>query len=242
MGTSSTPTALDRTALRNQLAQLCRPNLGAAPTALPTGITELDTHLPGGGWPVGALTECLLDVHGIGELSLWLPALRAITRDKRYVAFIAPPFVPYAPALRQRGIPLERVIIINMSASDTASDLLWAAEQTLRCTAFGAVLIWPPPQLTDKQLRRLQLAAEAGRNVGVLYRPLSVAQSPSPAALRIKLQAQDRGLNIVIHKCRGGRSGGVVQCAPLLQDARLHAQADATPPPASTRTAHARAI
>lgn len=200
--------ASDRTALREQLAQLCRHNLDAAPAALPSGWAELDAQLPGGGWPVGALTECLLDAHGIGELSLWLPALRAVTQNRRYAAFIAPPFIPYAPALRQHGVSLERVLIV-----ETETDALWAAEQTLRCAAFGVVLIWPGACPTDKQLRRLQLAAETGRTVGAVYRPLSAARSPSPAALRLKLQADAHGLSIVVHKCRGGRSGMTVRCA-----------------------------
>jgi protein ImuA len=228
--TSSTQ-SVDRLALRARLEQLCRTNGSAMPTPQPTGFPELDARL-GGGWPIGALTECLLDTRGIGELSLWMPALRKIALDKRHIAFITPPFLPYAPALVQQGIPLKQVFLVECS---NAEESLWATEQTLRCAAFGAVLAWPRNErtLTDKQLRRLQLAAEAGRNLGVLYRPLAAAQSASPAALRIKLQAALRiklqmdaslvinsainpasnCIQVVIHKCRSGRSGVTVQCA-----------------------------
>lgn len=199
----------DRAALREQLERLCRNR--SALTAQPSGFSELDEQLPGGGWPVGALTECLLDTHGIGELSLWLPALRAITKEQRYVAFVAPPFVPYAPAFVQRGITLEKIRIFQCA---TPEDSLWVTEQTLRCSAFGAVLAWPAT-LVDRQLRRLQLAAEEGRNIGVLYRPLRVAKTPSPAALRIKLQSacnQPSAVDIVIHKCRGMAGNIALQC------------------------------
>jgi hypothetical protein len=218
MGASSflLPPISNHVALRARLDLLCRTN-GSVPLApQPSGFANLDAQLPGGGWPIGALTECLLDTHGIGELSLWMPALRILTRAKRYLALIAPPFVPYAPALVQHGIPLEQIIVIDTHA---VGDSLWVTEQTLRCAAFGAVLAWPSSaqSITDKQLRRLQLAAEAGRNLGVLYRPLAAAQNASPAALRLKLQADkpasSRSLQVTIHKCRGGHSGAIIHCA-----------------------------
>ena len=40
-----------------------------------SGLEALDAQLPGGGWPLGALTEILLQHHGIGELQLLMPAL-----------------------------------------------------------------------------------------------------------------------------------------------------------------------
>ena len=42
---------------------------------LPSGHARLDERLPGGGWPVGALTEIITPHPGLGELSLLLPAL-----------------------------------------------------------------------------------------------------------------------------------------------------------------------
>src|SRR5262245_37944179 len=53
----------------------------------PSGIAELDARLPGGGWPRGALSEILIQHDGIGECSLVLPALAAMTRAKRRVVF-----------------------------------------------------------------------------------------------------------------------------------------------------------
>src|SRR5688500_7601541 len=45
--------------------------LGRAPQlavpAVPTGYQVLDSELPGGGWPAGALTEILSSQEGIGE-------------------------------------------------------------------------------------------------------------------------------------------------------------------------------
>src|SRR4051812_6247159 len=64
----------------------------------PTGIADLDARLPGGGWQRGALSEILIEHDGIGECSLVLPALAALTQARKRIVFIAPPYIPYAPA------------------------------------------------------------------------------------------------------------------------------------------------
>jgi hypothetical protein len=91
--------------------------------------------------------------------------------------------------------------------AQSAKDLLWSVEQTLRCRSFGAVLAWPTT-ITDRDLRRLQLAAEAGGSIGFLYRSPDAAREPSPAAVRLRLHAEKEGaLHIDILKCRGARGG-----------------------------------
>ncbi|MEI8324881.1 MAG: hypothetical protein WCH44_05835, partial [Betaproteobacteria bacterium] len=47
----------------------------AASSVLVSGHPALDAQLPGGGWPVGALTELLQMQSGTGEWGLLLPAL-----------------------------------------------------------------------------------------------------------------------------------------------------------------------
>jgi hypothetical protein len=178
----------------------------ARPMAVPTGFAKLDAALPGGGWPVGAITELMPEAQGIGELSLLMPALAQLSRAGRYLAWIAPPCLPYPPALMQHGLALERLLLVQ--ARDVRS-VLWAAEQVLRCPAIGAVLAWPAA-LDDRRVRRLQLAAEAGGSCGLLYRPLAEAQQPSPAALRLRLRALDGGLHIDIHKARGRHAHALV--------------------------------
>src|SRR3954463_10631961 len=53
--------------------------LACSAPAVPSGFAELDRELPGGGWPVQALTEILCRREGIGELQLVLPALAALS-------------------------------------------------------------------------------------------------------------------------------------------------------------------
>jgi protein ImuA len=189
----------------DRLARLCQSGASrrALLAAAPSGFAQLDASLPGGGWPVGAVSELMPETMGIGELSLLMPALCRLSRAERYIAWIAPPYLPYAPALARAGLSLERVLIVH---ARSAQESLWAAEQALRCPAFGAVLSWPLG-ITDKNVRRLQLAAEAGGSLGILYRPAEAAREHSPAALRLRLAPASAGLMVEIHKCRGGRAG-----------------------------------
>lgn len=204
---------MNRAEKLQELAQLCHVGRdGVAPPAVaPSTLPELDAALPGGGWHSGTIVELMPTETGIGELRLLMPALAQLTRSERYIALISPPFIPFAPALAQHGIRLERLLIVR-TQKDT--DTLWAFEQTLRCHSFGAVLAWPQ-QIKDREVRRLQLAAEAGRSIGFLYRSPAAAREASPAAMRLKLQARTSGgMDIEILKCRGGRSGISVHCAP----------------------------
>lgn len=164
-----------------------------------TGFVALDRELPGQGWPAGCLTEIFTAHEGIGELRLLGPALARITTSGRHIAWIAPPYLPYAPALAAAGIALERMLIVR---TGIARDALWACEQGLRSGACGAVLLWSS-QHDATALKRLQLAAERGRALAFLFLPLRFATQPSPAALRLRLESAAGGLAIHILKRRG---------------------------------------
>src|SRR5437763_13293581 len=104
---------------------------GAALTAVPalaTGFPDLDAELPGGGWPAGALTEILGRHEGIGELQLLLPALAALTSAGKRAVWLAPPHLPYAPALAAAGVDLANLVVVRAPGRH---DALWAAEQAL---------------------------------------------------------------------------------------------------------------
>jgi protein ImuA len=175
--------------------------------ALSTGLAGLDALLPGGGWPCGALSEILFADDGIGELGLLMPALAGLTQRRQRVVFVAPPYIPYAPALAAHGLDLRYVVQIESTANAGA----WSAEQCLRSGSCGAVLGWLQ-QADYTRLRRLQLAAESGDALAFLFRPASAAGKPSPAALRLRLHAgcddddshTDAGsVGIEVLKCRG---------------------------------------
>ena len=176
-------------------SELARP---ACP-GIASGFAALDAALPGGGWPCGALTEILPQREGIGELRILGPALAQLAAQGKFIAWIAPPYLPYAPALAAAGIGLERVLVVK---SAKGGDSLWAAEQALVSAACGGVLAWPS-KIGFAQLRRLQLAAEGSGCLAVLFRPTAAAREPSPAVLRIGLATSAGGLALSILKRRG---------------------------------------
>ena len=167
--------------------------LSRAVAAIPTGFAPLDAELPGGGWPRQGLTEILADQAGIGELELILPALAAVTQAGQRAVCVAPPHVPYAPALAAAGVDLFHLLIVSPSSR---RDALWAAEQALRSGSCHVLAAWlSKPRYPE--LQRLAVAAEAGRAVAFLYRPLAAAHESSPAWLRLALEPA--GLELALH-------------------------------------------
>jgi hypothetical protein len=167
---------------------------------LPTGFAALDELLPGKGWPRTGLIEILMPRFGSGELSLLLPALAALTRATaaRWCVWVAPPLMPFAPALVARGVLLERVAVVGGART------LWAFEQTLGSGACDAVLAWAArPRL--REIRRLQLAAERGRTLGVLFRPRRAARESSGAVMRLALEPLPGGVRLTLLKGRSAR-------------------------------------
>lgn len=175
---------------------------------LATGFSQLDAVLAGGGWPADGLTEILHGAAGMGELRLLLPALATLSQQQdRWIAWIAPPWMPYAPALSAAGVISERMLVVHPRHHQ---DQLWATEQALRSGTCSAVLSWPDAHhLRVADLRRLQLAAREGHTWGVLFRNADEAsKTASPAELRLQLEAQlqqtpDR-LQVKLLKRRGG--------------------------------------
>ena len=179
---------------------------------LPTGFAALDRHLPGEGWPLGALIEVFVERYGVGELSLLMPALAALTGGgephtavaRKWVVWIAPPFVPYAPALQQRGVRVDALLLVHPSSKEC----LWTVEQVIRSGSSSGVLAWLAAS-DHVALRRLQLAAEEQACWTILFRPSSARRERSPAALRIGLEQEGGATRVRIDKCRGAWPGVV---------------------------------
>lgn len=166
--------------------------LGAAPASSFPAISStyqiLDQALPGGGWPAGALTEILASQEGIGELQLVLPALAALSWAGKRVVWLAPPHLPYAPALAAAGVDLAHLAVVRAPGR---RDALWAAEQVLRARSCHALVAWLQRAGFD-ELRRLAVAAEGSPAFIALFRPREAALDPSPACLRVVLEQEDQ--------------------------------------------------
>jgi len=189
-----------------------------------TGHEALDRELPGGGWPTGTLSEVLHDAAGIGEVTFLAGAIARASDSDRVVAWINPPHLPYAPALAAAGIALPRCLVVRPAHRD---DSLWAAEQALRSGACGAVLFWLP---SDEYawLRRLQMAAEAGRAMAVLFRSSAAERLSTPAHLRVALSREEGELLVRIPKRRGPPLAAPVRLAAGARVRAFH-QENTTP-------------
>ncbi|MCW4203905.1 MAG: translesion DNA synthesis-associated protein ImuA [Candidatus Thiodiazotropha lotti] len=172
-----------------------------------TGHAALDAILPEAGWLRGALIEVISPQWGIGEIELFLPAMAAATQANKQLAWIAPPYIPYPPALVSGGISLRHLLLLRPPQHQ---EIPWAMETVLRQRRCAMVLAWPG-RLLAKTVRRLQLAAEAGGGVGVLFR--SEHQDSSFAATRLLLTPGTSGLQVTILKSRASRGCQTVDLA-----------------------------
>lgn len=176
----------------------------ASREGLATGFAALDACLPDKGWPRAGLIEILVPRFGSGELYLLLPALAALTRahSARWCVWVAPPLMPFAPALASGGIVLDRVAVVSGGRP------LWALEQALGSGACDAALAWVRGPKA-REIRRLQLAAERGRALGVLFRPRRAAREASAAVLRLALERTSSGLRVELLKGRTALRGAI---------------------------------
>ena len=85
---------------------------------------------------------------------------------------------------------------------------MWAFEQSLASGACDVALAWGR-RLQARGIRRLQLAAERGRALGILFRSQSAARESSPAILRMALEPLPQGVRITLLKSRGGMRGSL---------------------------------
>jgi hypothetical protein len=126
-----------------------------------TGYRALDNQLGELGWLRGALSECLLNTPGIGELHLLLPLMQRLTHSEKTVFWLSPPCIPYAPARARararEGADLDQWVVIHTQDS---GDFLWTLENCRRSPVAGLVVAWPG-KLALRDVRRWPLKPAA---------------------------------------------------------------------------------
>ena len=169
---------------------------------LPSGFGDLDRVLPGGGWPIGALTEILNSAdEGIGELSLLIPAIAAASRSGQGVVLVNAPHIPFPAAWLAKGVALENCSFIS---TDNLQEALWSTEQSLLSGACSLVIFWQAEgkAIEYKALHRLHLAALSGKTPAILFRSRRDSNQASPAALRLLVTAMAGELALRVIKRR----------------------------------------
>jgi cell division inhibitor SulA len=177
--------------------------------AVDTHYRPLNDQLEQGGWPMSVATELLCSQHGGGELSFLLPAIAKLSQAEKWVAFIAPPFTPYGPALEAAGVDSSRILMIHPRNS---KELLWATEQALKAGTCSAVISWfGSHDIATKDLRRIQYAAKSSDCLHIQYRDSRFAEQPSPAKLRLSLTPNDGQLALQVLKQIGTWAGQQIE-------------------------------
>jgi len=160
-----------------------------------TVYAAMSEQLPGQGWPVGTVVEFLLQQAGVGELRLLGPALVTVSH-KRSVALVEPQQIHNGLGYAHIGVDPTTLMWLKVSKS---SDALWCAEQILKLSSCGAVMLWQQHILTES-LPRLLVAAQTSQTLFFVMRPLACAQDPSPASLRLTVRPAADGIAIEVIK------------------------------------------
>jgi protein ImuA len=177
---------------------------------LSSGFAELDRELPGGGWPTRNLTELLLPVEGLGEISLLSPPLAKTTHNGRNILLVGPPFLPYMHAWENLNIDSRRIVIARVYKP---AERLWVLEQSIRSAAFGVVIGWLP-EVSQQTTRKLQILARSAAGLVFLLRPARAQSEPSAAPLRLLLgSARRHTLSLYLLKRRGAPAASPVRIA-----------------------------
>jgi len=188
-----------------------------------SGFSEFDKALLNGGWPKGSLIECCCQHDAFtGEWLMFRPAITALCKKypEYFLVLLNPPAIPFAPALIQRGIPLNQLLVVE---SKSKQDFIACFTEFTRSAHCLMLLSWQTPySLNYTELRKCQLASTEGRSIYTLFRPNYAKNQSSPAPLRITLEFESTALQIEIFKQRGLFNNRRV-AIPLNEDAEYFA-------------------
>ncbi|WP_040409959.1 ImuA family protein [Asticcacaulis sp. AC402] len=188
--------------------------------ALPFGIERIDTRLPGGGLTLGAVHEVAGRDQGVVDgaaAALFVAGIAARSEGQVLWCLTQPDL--FAPGLAQAGLDPQRVICVE--AGDEKS-VLMCCEEALRHGSLGAVVA-EVSRLSLTASRRLQLAAESTRTLGLVLRrwsrPRDAAEFglPTAAVTRWRIAAEaSRALpvpgigtarwRLELLRCKGGNT------------------------------------
>lgn len=243
--------------LRNRAAAIATSPAMENAETFSTGSTALDTWLPGGGLQRGRICEWVAtrESGGAGTLSM-ITTASAIADRTGPVIVIDPTETFYASGAIACGIPAERIVWCRCP---TRRDSVWALDQALRCRAVAAVWAMLPWHLGDRDARRLQLAAEAGRTPGLFvltageahrssFAPVRFHVDPvrsTDAAKRLQSQSMFSRPPVDTRTIRVRMSEKQQAILAITPDAKLHTlpylnrQTGQSPRPENTRPEHA---
>ena len=169
-----------------------------------------DGPFPDLGLRPGGIAEWLAMTPGAGAVTSAMLMTSRLSSAPKIVAIVDAARECYAPAPAGWGLDLGRTLLVRPA---TPQEAWWAIEQCLRCPGVSATCAWVDRRIPMRVHRRWQLAAEAGRGVGLFFRPASARREPAWADLRLLVtprpggQDETRRLRIDVLYHRGGSGG-----------------------------------
>jgi protein ImuA len=159
----------------------------------------IDQLLPQHGYSRGTLVQWL-SAGGQAADFLSLRVAHQACQNGGALVVVDPLQQFFPPAAAALGINLDNLIVLRTgqlnfpreveAPAETRhqDDLLWAIDQSLRCSAVAAV--WGPVgEIDDRWFRRFQLSAESSGCLGLFRQPLSAARLPSWAEVQWTLSS-----------------------------------------------------
>lgn len=169
--------------LRSLQSQLGRVSFPARSQAVLRG-SVLESLLPRSGIPEGSLVELLSTSAGAGAWELAFHLVKHLQQEQFTPILIDNRQEFFPPGAAELGIDLNRLIVVQPRS---LSDQLWTMEQTLRCKGRTVVLS-SLGHIPANTYRRLKLAAERGKSLGLFLREASLQTSSSWADLRLQVE------------------------------------------------------
>ncbi|MEL6106496.1 MAG: hypothetical protein AAFU85_10680 [Planctomycetota bacterium] len=174
-----------------------------------TGCPTIDDWLPEGGLHPCGLTGWVAAHKSAPASSLAMLAAANRLRQipDRPLVIIDCDGTFYPPAGVALGVPAERMILLRPRGGQ---DAIWAIDHALRSTAVAAVWASLAVGMDDRDARRLQLAAEAGRTPGLLVRGFHARRKPSFSDTQFYVSESRRvadGITVILDRVRGGIVG-----------------------------------
>jgi protein ImuA len=184
----------------------------ARETGFSTGLNVLDQIIPHQQIQSGAVHELLSVEPKLFPKSLALLLAKASLKEGGSIAWIDSELELYLPGFSAAGIDLRRLILVRVK---NRQEQLWATAECLRCREICATISLID-RLTQIEARKLQLAAERGRGVGIFLRPYTSKFSQTYAAATrwlVQPMAGDRQVqrwNVQLIHGHGGQIGKIV--------------------------------
>lgn len=169
----------------------------------PTGYDALSAQLPGGGWPVGAVTELLVPDSGVGEVRLLRPALQSLAEAGRRLVWIGAPHALNAPALAAWGLPARQVYWVRAGEGEESAARQAATKGRRLGRQAGQATQKATQQATKQATKQADLlwAAEQVLRSQAFGGVLVWLPSARPEAVR-RLQVLAQASEAVVWVCR----------------------------------------